>query len=134
MVKLLGCKVNKLEVENRVKPGTRLSLQNQIKYNVSYMDAQNRCVGVAQLRITDRDMAPFELRMEMAGEFSYDEGDEKADIHTESFDQLFAYVRAAVSSAAGLTGLPGLMIPILRLNTDTVTVAGAEEKENSPLN
>ena len=40
MVELRAFKVNKLEVENTVAPGTQLKLQNQVKYNVNYMDGE----------------------------------------------------------------------------------------------
>ena len=41
MVELRGFKVNSLEVENRAVPGTELKLQNQVKYNVNYMDGDS---------------------------------------------------------------------------------------------
>lgn len=134
MVELKAYKVNKIEIENRVKPGTQLKLQNQVKYNVNYMDDVKKCVGILEFRIFDAEMNPFELKIEMLAEFSYDESDERADIHTCSFDQLFPFLRMTVSSATSLTGMPGLMIPILKLNKDTVTVGTPPKKEESPLN
>ncbi|MFR6065382.1 MAG: hypothetical protein ACLUH5_04975 [Eubacterium sp.] len=134
MVQLLGYKVNKLEIENRVKPKTQLKLQNQVKYNVNYMDEVKKCVGILDFRITDADMNPFEIKIELAAEFSFSEGDQKPDIHTESFDQIFPFLRMIVNNVSSFTGMPGLMIPIMKLNKDTVTVGKPEEKEKSPLN
>lgn len=134
MVQLLGYKVNKLEIENRVKPKTQLKLQNQVKYNVNYMDEVKKCVGILDFRITDADMNPFEIKIELAAEFSFSEGDQKPDIHTESFDQVFPFLRMIVNNVSSFTGMPGLMIPIMKLNKDTVTVGKPEEKEKSPLN
>ena len=134
MVQLRGYKANKLEIENRAKAGTQLKLQNQVKYNVNYMDDVKKCVGIVEFRLTDADLNPFELRLEMAAEFTYEDGDEKPDIHTSSFDQIFPFVRMVVNQVASFTGMPGLMIPILRLNKDTVTVGRPPEKEKSPLN
>lgn len=134
MVQLLGYKVNKLEIENRVKPKTQLKLQNQVKYNVNYMDEVKKCVGILDFRITDADMNPFEIKIELAAEFSFLEGDQKPDIHTESFDQIFPFLRMIVNNVSSFTGMPGLMIPIMKLNKDTVTVGKPEEKEKSPLN
>lgn len=134
MVQLLGYKVNKLEIENRVKPKTQLKLQNQVKYNVNYMDEVKNCVGILDFRITDADMNPFEIKIELAAEFSFSEGDQKPDIHTESFDQIFPFLRMIVNNVSSFTGMPGLMIPIMKLNKDTVTVGKPEEKEKSPLN
>jgi len=134
MVELKGYKVNKLEMENTVKPGTQLKLQNQVKYNVNYMDSVHKCVGLLSFRITDADMNPFEIRLEMVAEFSFDEADEKPDIHTASFDQLFPFVRMLVNQITGISGMPGLMIPMMKLNKNTVNVGRPEDNEASPLN
>lgn len=132
MIELKGYKVNRLEIENKVKPGTQLKLQNQFKYNVNYINDNKTCIGIVELRISDADMNPFELKLEMVAEFNYGEEDEKPDIHTKSFDQLFPFVRQIVHNVTSFTGMPGLMIPITKLNRSTVQVN--EPKESSPLN
>lgn len=131
MVQIRGCKVNKMSIENTVPSGTELKLQNQVKYNVNYMDDVKKCLGILSFRISDAEMNPFEVKIEMVAEFTYDEGDEKADIHTTSFDQLFPFVRQIVNQLAGHCGIGGLMIPVMKLNRDTVTV---DKPEKSPLN
>lgn len=140
MVELKAYKVNKLEVENRVQPGTQLKLQNQLKYNVNYMDGDKKCVGILELRVADADMNPFEIKIEAVAEFSYGDDDEKPDIHTQSFDQFFPFIRQIIQNVTGYTGMPGLLIPIMRLNKSTVKVAEKgrkntdDEDESSPLN
>ncbi len=135
MVELKGYKVNKLEIENRVKPGTKLQLQNQLKYNVNYMDDNKTCIGAMELRVMDADLNPFEIKIEIIAEFTYGDNDEKADIHTTSFDQLFPFVRQIIHTVTSYTGMPGLMIPIMKLNRETVKVNNnPPAKENSPLN
>ena len=125
MVELRGFKVNKLEVENTVAPGTQLKLQNQVKYNVNYMDGD---------KVADADLQPFEIKIEAVAEFAYGDEDAKPDIHTSSFDQLFPFVREIIHNVTGYTGMSGLLIPIIRLNKDTVKVGGPNDKETSPLN
>ncbi|MCD7872400.1 MAG: hypothetical protein LUG21_03695 [Clostridiales bacterium] len=134
MVDLKNYKVNKIEIENRLKPGTRLKLQNRVKYNVNYMDDIKKCIGMLEFRIFDNDMNPFEIKIEMAAEFSFDLNDDKTYIHTASFDQLFPFLRMTVNTASSLTGMPGLIIPVLHLNRDAVTVGDPAGKEESPLN
>lgn len=134
MVAINAYKVNKLEIENRVAPGVQLKLQNQVKYNVNYMDDVKKCVDILGFRITDANLNPFEVKIEMAAEFSFGEEDEKADIHTQSFDQLFPFLRMVINNITSLTGMPGLMIPIMRLNKDNVIVGKPQEAEKSPLN
>ena len=134
MVELKGYKVNSISFENKVKNGTQLKLQNQVKYNVNYMDDDNRCVGIVEFRVADADMNPFEIRVEMIAEFAYEDGDEKPDIHTGSFDQIFPFLRQVINNITSMSGMPGLMIPIMKLNRDTVSVGKPEESDESPLN
>lgn len=136
MIVLKGYKVNKLEIENKVKPGTQLKLQNQLKYNVNYLDDNKTCIGIMELRVADSDMNPFEIKIEMVAEFNYDTEDEKPDIHTGSFDQLFPFVRQIVHTVTSFTGMPGLMIPIMKLNKETVRVNNnmPDGNDSSPLN
>ena len=132
MIELKGYKVNKLEIENKVKPGTQLKLHNQLKYKFIYLDDYKTCIGIMELRVADADLNPFEIKIEMVAEFNYSAEDEKPDIHTGSFDQLFPFVRQIVHTVTGYTGMPGLMIPIMKLNKETVRIN--EQKETSPLN
>ena len=133
MVQLKGYKVNKLELENKVKNGTQLKLQNQVKYNVNYLDDNETCIGILEFRISDAELNPFEIKLELVAEFKFGPDDEKADIHTASFDQIFPFLRQIIRTATAFTGIPGLMIPIMKLNKNTVQV-NDNSKEMSPLN
>ena len=136
MIELKAYKINSISFENKVKNGTQLKLSNQVKYNVNYMDAENRCVGILDFRVSDAQMNPFEIRIEMVAEFTYEEGDEKPDIHTGSFDQLFPFLRQIINNLTTMSGMPGLMIPIMKLERNSVVTGKPKEEdgENSPLN
>lgn len=137
MVELKGYKVNRLEIENKVKPGVQLKLQNQLKYNVNYMDDNKTCVAVMDLRVIDSQLNPFEIKLEAVAEFTYGDEDQKADIHTTSFYQLFPFIRQIIHTVTAFTGIPGLMIPIMKLNKETVQVNeknAPKGSDNSPLN
>ena len=130
MIQMKGYKINSLEFENKVENGTQLKLQNHVKYNVNYIDAENRCVGILHFRVEDADMQPFEINIEMAAEFSFDDGDEKPDIHVTSFDQLFPFVRQRINTTTSMSGMPGLIIPMMKLNRDTVAVGKPEKNDD----
>jgi len=135
MVELKGYKVNSISFENKVQNGTQLKLQNQVKYNVNYIDAENRCIGILDFRVTDAEMNPFEIRVEMLAEFNYQEGDEKPEIHTGTFDQLFPFLRQIINNITSMSGMPGLLIPIMHLDKNSVSVGKpAEGEDESPLN
>lgn len=135
MVDLKWYKVSRISFENEVANGTQLKLKNQIKYNVNYMDGEKRCLGKLDFKVSDEGMQPFEIRVEMEALFTYDDTDEKPDIHTESFDQIFPFVRQVINSTTSMSGMPGLIIPIMHLERSKVNVASAEGgNDNSPLN
>ena len=135
MVELKGYKINSLTFDNKVQNGAQLRLQNQVKYNVNYIESENRCVGILNFRVSDADLQPFEIRIEMAAQFTYQSGDAKEDIHVDSFSQLFPFLRQTINSLTSMSGMPGLLIPIMKLDRDTVSVGKPkEEEESSPLN
>lgn len=135
MVELKGYKVASINFQNEVANGTQLKLQNQVKYNVNYIESENRCVGILDFRVADADLQPFEIKIKMVAEFVYSQNDEKPDIHTGSFDQLFPFLRQTINTVTSMSGMPGLLIPLMKLNKSTVTVGKPENGgENSPLN
>ena len=136
MVELKGYKVNSISFDNKVQNGTQLKLQNQVKYNVNYNESKSKCLGILDFRVSDADMQPFEIRIEMIAEFTYGDEDEKPDIHTESFSQLFPFLRQIINNITTMSGMPGLLIPIMRLNRDNVALGNPREDngENTPLN
>lgn len=135
MIELKGYKVASINFQNEVANGTQLKLQNQVKYNVNYIESENRCIGILDFRVADADLQPFEIKIKMVAEFVYSEDDEKPDIHTQSFDQIFPFLRQTINTVTSMSGMPGLLIPLMKLNKNTVTVGKPDnDKENSPLN
>lgn len=59
MVQIQGYKVNKLHMENTVANGTELQLQNQVKYNVNYMDDVHQVRGDPVLSHYRREYEPL---------------------------------------------------------------------------
>ena len=130
MVELKGYKVNSISFENKVANGVQLKLQNQVKYNVNYIDAENKCIGILNFKVSDTDMKPFEIKIEMVGEFSFGKNDEKPDIHVNSFDQIFPFLRQIICNITVSGGMPPLMIPIIRLDRDAVSVNDNTDDES----
>lgn len=135
MVELNTFKVSSITFENKVPNGTEIKLNKQFSYNVNYFGEENRCVGKLDFRVTDEQLRPFSIRVEMEALFSYGEGDEREDIHTESFEQLFPFLRQIIHSTTAMSGVPGLIIPAVHIEKENVKVAdNVEGEESSPLN
>lgn len=122
MVQLKGYKINSVSFENKVEGNVQLALQNQVKYNVNYIDNENECVGNLSFRVFDTDLQPFEIKLEAVARFSYSDDDEKPDIHVGSFDQLFPFIRQCIATLTSMSGMPSLILPIVRLERSAVAV------------
>lgn len=135
MVELKSFKADNIVFENRVPNGTQIKLRNQFSYNVNYFGNENRCVGKVDFRVSDEELRPFSIRVELEALFTYEEGDAREDIHTESFEQLFPFVRQIIHSVTAMSGVPGLIIPAVHIDKSNIKLADKkEEEESSPLN
>lgn len=133
MIEMKGYRINSLEFENKVENGTQLKLQNHVKYNVNYIDSENTCKGNLHFKVEDADMQPFEINIEMEAVFTFEDSDEKPDIHVESFDQIFPFVRQIINNTTSMAGMPGLLIPMMKLNRDTVAVGKPENNDDGEM-
>ena len=136
MVELLTFKANSITFENKVPNGTEIKLNKQFSYNVNYFGEENRCVGVLDFRISDEQLRPFSIRVELEALFGYGEDDEREDIHTQSFEQLFPFLRQIIHSVTAMSGVPGLIIPAVHIDKNSIKISDKEktEEESSPLN
>ncbi len=135
MVELLTFKVNSITFENKVPNGTEIKLAKQFSYNVNYFGEENRCLGMLDFRVNDEQLRPFSIRVEIEALFSYSEEDEREDIHTDSFEQIFPFLRQIIHSTTAMSGVPGLIIPPVHIDKENVKVSDKPEAdENSPLN
>ncbi|MCR5207860.1 MAG: hypothetical protein K6C14_05215 [Eubacterium sp.] len=133
MVELKFYKVTGINFSNRLQNGTELKLSNQAKYNISYFGEEKRCLGKLDFRVSDESMKPFEIRVEMEAVFTYEDGDEQPDIHVSSFDQLFPFLRQIIHETTAMSGMPGLMIPLMKLDRNSVSTQN-NEAPAEPLN
>lgn len=133
MVELKGYRVTSIDYDNKIAGGTQLKLQNQVRYNMNYFDAENRCQGILNFRITDADLKPVEIKVELVGDFVYQDGDDKADIHADSFDQLFPFLRQIVNNITSMSNMP-LLIPVIHLDRSSIQINEAKKQNNESLN
>ena len=135
MVELNTFKVSSINFENRVPNGTEIKLNKQFSYNVNYFGEEKRCLGKLDFRISDEELKPFSIRVELEALFTYGDEDEREDIHTESFEQIFPFLRQIIHSTTAMSGVPGLIIPAVHIDKNNVKVADkVDEGESSPLN
>lgn len=122
-VKLKGYAVNEIEFINELKTGGKLELKNELKYNVKYSEAQSRCIGECRFKVyhsTRPDL--FSIEINMRGFFEFDPEADKRDVHHESYDELFPYVRALISTLTVNCGMPAVTIPKIEIDSENVVL------------
>lgn len=105
---------------NHLGPNTSFKLGFQYKHNLHY-PAPN--VARAELTVTaenTEDKEHFRLSVTEIGVFACPEGMTREAAHVASFEMLFPYVRALVSSITALAGIPPILVPAVRLNEENV--------------
>lgn len=135
MVDIKWSRVTKIEYENGVPSGTEMRLRHNLnRYELRYIENEKRCLGLLEFRIADEDLKPFSIKITMEALFTYEEGDERADVHVASFDQLFPFLRQAIHSVTSMSGMAGLMIPMIHLKKSSVISKKQEPEDGSLLN
>ncbi|MBQ9227247.1 MAG: hypothetical protein IJ168_00320 [Eubacterium sp.] len=135
MVDIKWSRVTGIEYENRVQMGTEMRLKHSVnRYELRYNEAEQRCLGVLEFRIADEELRPFSIKVTMEALFTYEEGDDRADIHVASFDQLFPFLRQTVHSVTAMSGMAGLMLPMMHLKKTSVVSKMTPPSDDSLLN
>lgn len=105
---------------NSATPNTKMELENKISYNVGY-SPNNTCRGEMKAEISDRN-APDKFRIEivMSAIFSTAPDAEKEKLHLETYDMLFPYVKAFISSFTAQAGIPPVMLPYADISKQSI--------------
>ncbi len=115
-VNLMGYRVDSFELRNDAVSNTKLTLKNKVKYNVNYVKSREICVGKLELTVSDSENDRFEIKLQITAQFGYDTSAEKEEIHKKSFDLIFPVIRVMVSTITASMGMPGLVLPPMKLD------------------
>lgn len=113
---LTGFKVSKVEFENNIKSNKKIELGFGYSYNVKYSN-QNTCIGELTAKITDKT-APdeFKITVTATGVFRFKEGTAKEVLHVETYNDMFPYMRAFISTLTSNAGIPPIIIPFIDIS------------------
>lgn len=113
---LTGFKVSKVEFENNIKASKKIELGFGYSYNVKYSN-QNTCIGELTAKITDKT-APdeFKIIVTATGVFRFKEGTAKESLHVETYNDIFPYMRAFVSTLTSNAGIPPIIMPFIDIS------------------
>ena len=105
---------------NQLPNGMQLKLDTKFSYNVKY-SKELTCQGELSVEVSAKDHADkFSIKTKTIGVFSYKEGSDKDLHHVETFNILFPYVRALVSTITANAGIPPVILPQIDIEGQSI--------------
>ena len=137
---LMNQKVREIHFNNDLerKHGTNRQLGSSFSFQVNYSPDGERCVAKLYHSLKDKeDEKLFFLSVEMLGVFKcegVETEEDKKEIHTQCYDQLFPYMQSQCASLASASGIPGLMLrkAVIDPNNIAVNKAGGPPSDRNP--
>ena len=115
-VNLENYHVSQLSFVNKLDRPTQLELNTQYSYNVGY-GKDNTCCGEFSATVCDKRLSDkFCLNITVVGIFRTRPDVEKEILHVKTYDALFPYVKAIVSSVTANFGVPSMNIPYIDIS------------------
>ena len=117
---LKNYRISELQFVNKLDRPAKLELNYQYSYNVGYSE-HNTCRGEFKAEIKDKKLADkFSLTVTVAGIFTTAEGVAKEVLHVKTYDALFPYVKALVSTMTASAGIPPIYIPYIDISNKNI--------------
>ena len=129
---LKSYKITAVDFKNSLDVPTKLELNYQYSYNVGYSN-HNTCRGEFKAVIADKKIADkFALTITVSAIFTTAQGIAKEVLHVKTYDALFPYVKALVSSFTASAGIPPIYIPYIDISDKSIYRVEMPRPQNDP--
>lgn len=119
-ITLKGWHAEQIRFDNKLTPGTRVSLEHKFQYNVKYAGG-NLCRCEMTLDANDKENPDaFGVHAVVVGLFAYEEGIEKETIHIQTYKELFPFARALLSNITVNAGIPPILFPTVEIEKQSI--------------
>ncbi len=114
------CKVENVQMVNKLPPNVKVELSNKYSYNVGY-SKNNTCSGEFKAEIFDKNSPDrFRIEVTMKGLFVTEEGISKEQLHVKTYNAIFPYVKAFVTNLTVNSGVPPIYIPYIDISNQSI--------------
>lgn len=103
--------VTEINVVNKKKPGEKIELENQYKFNVHGInDTLSR--GDFEVNVFDKnDKENFSVHVNTSAIFEHAKEKTKTELHVEAMAEMFPYVRSLIITVTASMGIIPIQIP-----------------------
>ncbi len=113
---LKAIKVSNIDFTNQIKENKKIELGFSYSYNVKY-STNNSCIGELTVKVTDKaNPDEFALNVTANGIFTFENGTPKEELHVETYNEMFPYVRAFVTTITANAGIPPIIMPFIDIS------------------
>ncbi len=117
---LKNYRISELKFVNKLDRPAKLELNFNYSYNVGY-STHNTCRGEFKAVVSDKKLADkFSLTITVVGMFTTAAGVAKEVLHVKTYDALFPYVKALVSTVTASAGVPPISIPYIDISEKSI--------------
>ena len=114
------CKVENVQMVNKLPPNVKVELSNKYSYNVGY-SKNNTCSGEFNAEIFDKNSPDrFRIEVTMKGLFVTEDGISKEQLHVKTYNAIFPYVKAFVTNLTVNSGVPPIYIPYIDISNQSI--------------
>ena len=114
------CKVEHVEMINKLPPNVKIELSNKYSYNVGY-SKNNTCTGEFRAEIFDKNTPDrFKIVVVLKGYFTTAEGVKKEQLHIKTYDAVFPYVKSFITSLSVNSGIPPIYVPYIDISNQSI--------------
>ncbi|MPN03949.1 hypothetical protein SDC9_151184 [bioreactor metagenome] len=123
-----GYTIRSLNFENHINGKATLEITATVSSKVEFNDKTSECVCFFTVMITNKgDELLLKILMKMDAVFSYDQTEDKKELHTKISRELYPQVRTVISAFSGSIGLPPIMVPPLEFNAESVDLENKDK-------
>lgn len=133
---LVTQKVQEVHFINKLSQQGQIQLDSNFTFNVNFAKDGKRCIARIYQSIKDKEGGEqLFASVDLIGAFACEgvEGDEeKKQVHSQCYDQLFPYVQSTIQSLMQASGIPGFQLRKAVIKADNVQIGkNAEPNDGS---
>ncbi|MEE3362383.1 MAG: protein-export chaperone SecB [Anaerovoracaceae bacterium] len=124
MLSFQGYQIVNIEFVNNEDENTEVELGINNDHTVSYNHDDQVCISTDTVTIEDQK-APekFRLAVTIHGEFSFEQGDDQREMHVQTYNEIFPFIRQSIASIMMTCGMPPFYIQPVQMTAENVKIA-----------
>ncbi|MBQ8028574.1 MAG: protein-export chaperone SecB [Clostridia bacterium] len=120
-VQLKAYKVSEITFNNKVQSRVEFKLGNKVSHNVKHISSGGICEAILTIEVCDNQQPDIlNIKVVVNGIFSVNPQTEKEFIHVETFNELFPYAKALVTTITANAGIQPIIVKNIDIEKEEI--------------